>query len=206
MPGTSGQVPPPPATVGTGTAPQAAGGLSRAELAAGLADAQHTMHDAVASLLLLVFGLVVAFSRTTTATEHDRAAAVISHVPHLVASALVDAAAGDPLEQVRALTAGRGADYTFEAVGRPPALRHLWSLAIEGQFYVLWPLLLATVGSGAAAFVEPQVASVAAGFTIIWALAWRRPDVRRAARSTSMLPALPQADASAPAELASPHG
>ena len=40
----------------------------------------------------------------------------------------------------------------------------------------LWPLLLATVGSGAAAFVEPQVASVAAGFTIIWALAWRRQE------------------------------
>ena len=40
----------------------------------------------------------------------------------------------------------------------------------------LWPLLLATVGSGAAAFVEPHVASVAAGFTIIWALAWRRQE------------------------------
>jgi hypothetical protein len=40
----------------------------------------------------------------------------------------------------------------------------------------LWPLLLATVGAGAAAFVEPQVASVAAGFTIIWALGWRRQE------------------------------
>ena len=40
----------------------------------------------------------------------------------------------------------------------------------------LWPLLLATIGSGAAGFVEPQVASVAAGFTIIWALAWRRQE------------------------------
>jgi len=40
----------------------------------------------------------------------------------------------------------------------------------------LWPLLLATVGAGAAAFVEPQIASVAAGFTIIWALAWRRQE------------------------------
>ncbi len=30
----------------------------------------------------------------------------------------------------------------FEAVGRPSPLLHLWSLAVEEQFYVLWPLLL----------------------------------------------------------------
>jgi hypothetical protein len=40
----------------------------------------------------------------------------------------------------------------------------------------LWPLLLSTIGAAVLAFVEPQVASVAAGFTIIWALAWRRQD------------------------------
>lgn len=28
----------------------------------------------------------------------------------------------------------------FESVGRPPLLQHLWSLAIEGQFYVAWPV------------------------------------------------------------------
>jgi hypothetical protein len=38
----------------------------------------------------------------------------------------------------------------------------------------LWPLLLSTVGAGALAFVLPQVPAVAAGFAIIWALAWRR--------------------------------
>ncbi len=31
----------------------------------------------------------------------------------------------------------------FEAVGRPSPLLHLWSLAVEEQFYVLWPLALA---------------------------------------------------------------
>ncbi|MFL5821991.1 MAG: hypothetical protein ACJ764_00960 [Solirubrobacteraceae bacterium] len=38
----------------------------------------------------------------------------------------------------------------------------------------LWPLLLSTIGAGALAFVVPQVPTVATGFAIIWALAWRR--------------------------------
>lgn len=29
----------------------------------------------------------------------------------------------------------------FEAVGRPPLLRHLWSLAVEEQFYLIWPVV-----------------------------------------------------------------
>jgi hypothetical protein len=38
----------------------------------------------------------------------------------------------------------------------------------------LWPLLIVTLGASGLAFVEPQVASVAAGFSIVWALGWRR--------------------------------
>jgi peptidoglycan/LPS O-acetylase OafA/YrhL len=29
----------------------------------------------------------------------------------------------------------------FEAVGRPSLLKHLWSLAVEEQFYLVWPVL-----------------------------------------------------------------
>jgi hypothetical protein len=38
----------------------------------------------------------------------------------------------------------------------------------------LWPLLFCTIGAGAVAFAQPQVPAIAAGFAIIWALAWRR--------------------------------
>ena len=35
----------------------------------------------------------------------------------------------------------RQQDY-FESVGRPPLLQHTWSLAVEAQFYLIWPLVL----------------------------------------------------------------
>jgi len=35
----------------------------------------------------------------------------------------------------------RHQDY-FESIGRPPLLQHTWSLAVEAQFYLLWPLIL----------------------------------------------------------------
>jgi hypothetical protein len=40
----------------------------------------------------------------------------------------------------------------------------------------LWPLLLLTLATGAIAFLAPQIPGLAAGFAIIWALAWRRQD------------------------------
>ncbi|MFM8464548.1 MAG: acyltransferase family protein, partial [Burkholderiaceae bacterium] len=33
----------------------------------------------------------------------------------------------------------------FEISGRPPLLQHLWSLAIEEQFYIFWPLALLAI-------------------------------------------------------------
>jgi len=38
----------------------------------------------------------------------------------------------------------RQQDY-FETVGRPPLLQHTWSLAVELQFYLIWPIILLTV-------------------------------------------------------------
>jgi peptidoglycan/LPS O-acetylase OafA/YrhL len=35
----------------------------------------------------------------------------------------------------------REQDY-FESIGRPPLLQHTWSLAVEAQFYFIWPLVL----------------------------------------------------------------
>lgn len=53
----------------------------------------------------------------TTADEHDRAVATVSHVPHLVAAALAAAAADDPLALT--LAAGSFADGTRVAATRP---------------------------------------------------------------------------------------
>lgn len=38
----------------------------------------------------------------------------------------------------------QGADY-FHHLGIPPLLQHLWSLSVEEQFYLLWPLVLAVL-------------------------------------------------------------
>jgi hypothetical protein len=40
----------------------------------------------------------------------------------------------------------------------------------------LWPLLFSTIGAGILGIFLPQVSAVAAGFAIIWALAWRRQE------------------------------
>jgi hypothetical protein len=45
----------------------------------------------------------------------------------------------------------------------------------------LWALLLFALVAGGLAFLAPQVPGIAAGFAIIWALAWRRQDAAVAA-------------------------
>ncbi len=52
----------------------------------------------------------------------------------------------------------------FDTFGMPPVLRHLWTLAVEMQFYLLWPLLvvlalkLGRMGSGAIAILAMVIA------------------------------------------------
>ena len=42
------------------------------------------------------------------------------------------------------LLVARNQDY-FETIGRPPLLQHTWSLAVELQFYLIWPIILLRV-------------------------------------------------------------
>ncbi|HEU4977146.1 MAG TPA: hypothetical protein VFT50_18805 [Baekduia sp.] len=38
----------------------------------------------------------------------------------------------------------------------------------------LWPMLICVAAAGALSFLGPQIPGIATGFTLIWALAWRR--------------------------------
>lgn len=70
----------------------------------------------------------------------------------------------------------------FEAADGPSALEHLWSLSIEEQFYLLFPLacgLLLALGGGRRGGVAPAVALVltAVVASTVWRLALYRPQV-----------------------------
>ena len=61
-------------------------------------------------------------------------------------------------------------DY-FEAIGRPSLLQHTWSLAIEAQFYVLWPALILFIGRRLHVVhvrVAAIVGAVASWATLVW--------------------------------------
>ena len=64
---------------------------------------------------------------------------------------------------------GHHLDY-FEAIGRPPLLQHTWSLAVEAQFYLLWPLILLLIlrwfGKKRVALVSLAIAAIS-GITLM---------------------------------------
>ena len=56
----------------------------------------------------------------------------------------------------------------FESVGRPPLLKHLWSLSVEEQFYLIWPVFaLLLVRSGGRPLVR-RLALVLAIASTVW--------------------------------------
>jgi len=72
----------------------------------------------------------------------------------LGATDLVDPADGDPVEQVKELTEGRGADYVFEAAGPPQAMQEAFAMTRPAGTFVPagWTTLSATVTLSAVDF------------------------------------------------------
>src|SRR5262245_61274078 len=64
----------------------------------------------------------------------------------------------------------------FESWGRPPLLQHLWSLAIEEQFYVAWPIIAGALLKAAGGYVLVFVALIGSFLSSAWMawMAWQR--------------------------------
>ncbi len=56
----------------------------------------------------------------------------------------------------------------FEYIGRQPLLQHLWSLAIEEQFYLVWPLIVFALTSRGGRRLLGWVAAFAALASVVW--------------------------------------
>jgi len=75
----------------------------------------------------------------------------------------------------------------FQSWGRPPLLQHLWSLAIEEQFYVIWPIVAGAVLKSVGGYFLVVIAllgSFASSAWMAW-MAWHRdyPETADASRA-----------------------
>ena len=57
----------------------------------------------------------------------------------------------------------------FESLGAPSPLVHFWSLAIEEQFYLIWPLVL--IGTYKLGFNNKLIRRICVGLAVLSALA-----------------------------------
>ena len=62
----------------------------------------------------------------------------------------------------------------FQSVGRPPLLRHLWSLSVEEQFYLLWPPILGLLLRGRRLALPAMIAGAA--LSALWMAALYQPE------------------------------
>ncbi|MFI5960409.1 acyltransferase family protein [Cryptosporangium sp. NPDC051539] len=74
---------------------------------------------------------------------------------------------------------GSGQSY-FDAFAAPSPLRHAWSLAIEEQFYLVWPLVLLVVVWKARRFLLPVIGLVIAVSAVLMAVRYTAEDPSRA--------------------------
>ncbi len=132
----------------------------------------------------------VDFLRTTVLLSAG-AATALAAVTVLAASARSDTALAEVAVGWWLIATGTGLRFGRRAQTNPPIARLLSTAQASTTLPEhhpsaillnrLWPLALFTLLSGGLAFLAPQIPGIAAGFAIIWALAWRRQDAAVAA-------------------------
>ncbi len=86
-----------------------------------------------ASATVLVFSALVAYLYLPITQRKDFGGDIVSAALYVVNWRLAD----------------RGVDYLAEDIGQSP-VQHYWSLAVEEQFYLVWPILMLVIGIVAA--------------------------------------------------------
>lgn len=122
--------------------------------------------------LLRVTVLLIAAAATALA-----AVALLAAARQEQTSALILAAVWWPLAIAAGLVLGRGSQAGERLAGLLASARTATALpeVRPGRMLVnrLWPLGVFAAGAGAMAWAWPQVPAIAAGYALLWSLAWR---------------------------------